>query len=768
MDKLQTAGRTESSRAQVVLGVEGLSSTGTERAVEATLARLPGVTAVVSLETQTIRIEFDRATCALPEIVRRLDALGLHLRPNVSRNNNDPTATLQQTMQTAMHTTSQTVARAMSPTAAGDSRQTMLPNVLQEMLSDRALVMALIGGVLLIAAYLVHYNNGPNWLRIALIIPAYILTGWFTFLDTAKVLWEVRFDIDVLMFAAAFGAAALGKYEEGGLLLFLFALGGAGEQIAMDRARRAIAALAKLAPEIATLRDVDGTERIVKVADLKIADQVVIRPFDRVPADGIVVLGTSAIDQSPITGESVPVEKIAKDPVYAGCINGEGLLVVAVSKAAGESTLARIVKMVEAAQSSKSPTQLFTDKVEKFYVPLVLIATALVMILPPLLGILIQGESLWGGWFYRAMAFLTAASPCALAIGTPAAVLSGISRAARAGVLIKGGVHLENLGRVRAIAFDKTGTLTRGKPELTDVVIVSTGRVNDSMDADHALALAAAVEQHSSHPLAHAIVAAAQQKHCADMNAENIQQIPAAGMRATINGQIISIGKLSMSPDTASNYAFAKSTLEKLSAEGKTAVVLAIDDNPYAVLALSDRARTNAGATLKQLKALGIERTVMLTGDNMPVATAIAGQLGIDEFAAELLPQSKVDKVLALKEKYGYVAMVGDGVNDAPAMANATVGIAMGGAGTDVALESADIALMADDLGKLPEAIGLSRFSRKIIKQNMIIALSVIAILAPTAALGGTSLGIAVLFHEGSTVVVVLNALRLLIYKVKV
>jgi Cd2+/Zn2+-exporting ATPase len=734
------------NRARLVLAVEGLASPGTEQAVEQTLARLPGVAAKASHADQIVRVEFDRSTCAVPEIVRRLDALGLRLRGNIS------VAALAQP------------ARPLAP--GGGFRPA---DLLRGVLGNRQLAMALVGGVLLLGAFGVHHFHGPTWLRIALIIPAYFLTGWFTFIDTAKVLWELRFDIDVLMFAAAFGAAALGHYEEGGLLLLLFALGGAGEEMAMDRARRAIAALAKLAPETATVRNTDGEETLVRVADLKLGDEVIVRPFDRLPADGKVISGASAVDQSPITGESVPIEKAPGDGVFAGTINGEGMLAVAVTKLASETTLAKIVRLVEEAQASQSPTQQFTRAVEKRYVPLVLIGTAVLILLPPAMG-----GGAWAVWFYRAMAFLTAASPCALAIGTPAAVLSGLARAARGGVLIKGGAHLENLGRVRAIAFDKTGTLTRGRPELTDVVVLDT-----AMSEIDVLSLAAAVERHSSHPLAQAIVAAAQARGAREMTAEDLLQVPAAGVTAKVNGRRVAVGKLSLMPPVPSSAEpsvhspaqppagapAARAAIERLAAEGKTTVVVIVDGEPRAVMGLADLPRGSARDTLARLHRLGVNKTIMLTGDHAPVAAAVAKQLDVDEHYADLLPEDKLGQIKALCDKYGYVAMVGDGVNDAPAMAAATVGIAMGGAGTDVALETADVALMADDLAKLPEAIGLSRFSRRIISQNLVIALGVIAVLAPVAALGYAKLGLAVLFHEGSTVVVVLNSLRLLVYR---
>jgi len=721
-----------SQRAQVLLGIDGMVSPRTEQAIEAALARLPGVVASASFASRSLRVEFDRGQCALPEIVRRLDQLGLRVREG-----GPPPAPL-------------------APPRAAPSTQ-----ILTALRQYHKLAMALFGGLFLLAAFLVHWLDGPPLLRAGLLVPAYVLAGWYTFIATLHTLRRIQFDIDVFMFAAAFGAAFLGHHEEGALLLFLFAMGTAGEELAMDRARNAIHALANLAPETATVRDEAGGERLVRVEDLAIGDRVVVRPFDRVPVDGVVVSGVSAVDQAPITGESVPVEKAVGSAVFAGTINGEGLLHVRVTRPAGQSTLARIVRMVREAQTTKSPTQVFTDRVERWYVPFVLIATVALMVVPPLLGVTPRTNPLhpWKGWLYQAMAFLTAASPCALAIGTPAAVLSGIARAARIGVLVKGGVHLENLGRVRAVAFDKTGTLTRGRPQLVDIVAL------DTLDADGVLALAAAVERGSTHPLARAIVAEAEARGCVIDQSEQVEQLAGKGVMATVGGRRIAVGHVGMLD--ADERRRAAPAIERLAADGRTTVVVAVDSRVAGVLALADRPRDNAVASLQRLKEHGIQRTVMLTGDNEHVAGAMAAELGVDEYVAGLLPEDKVAALQALMRRFGQVAMVGDGVNDAPAMASATVGIAMGGAGSDVAIETADVALMADDLAKLPDAIGLSRFSRRIIAQNLAIALGVIALLAPAAALGFAYLGVAVLFHEGSTVLVVLNSLRLLIYRAR-
>lgn len=724
------------NRAAMLLRVSGLTSPSAERNIEKALSKMPGVAASVSHSSQSIRIEFDRRACALAEVAHRLDQLGIRIVRAEPVSAEGSVALVDFSNE-----------NPAKPQAATDAQWS----------EYWKLAPAIVGAVLLLAGFLVHLMEGPNWLRLTLVGACYVVAGWHTAIDTLRTLKQLRFDIDVLMFAAAIGAASLGHYEEGGLLLVLFAFGGAGEELALGKARSAIAALAKLAPETALVRDSTGAQHEVRVEELKIGDTVIVRPFDRIAADGTVAEGTSAVDQSPITGESVPVEKNAGENVFAGTINGEGLLAINVTKLAAESTLAKIVRMVNEAQTTKSPTQLFTDRIERVYVPFVLAATTVLIFLPPMLG------QSWSVWFYRAMAFLTAASPCALAIGTPAAVLSGIARAARLGVLVKGGAHLENLGRVSAIALDKTGTITRGKPAVTDVIPYVEGEA-PALAHDDLLRLAAAVESASTHPLASAIVAHAKSRGLSIDTPQNIQQIPAAGMIGVVDGRTVTVGKLSMLP-AMERLPRLSETLTRLASEGKTTVVIGVDGIVAGIIALADRPRDNAKRAIAALHRAGVKKVVMLTGDNTPAAEAIAREVGIDEVHAQLLPEDKVTRVRELAKNHGGVAMVGDGVNDAPAMAAATVGIAMGGAGTDVALETADVALMADDLGKLSDAISLSRFSKKIITQNLVIALGVIGVLAPLSALGFTYLGVAVLFHEGSTVVVVLNSLRLLLFR---
>ena len=614
----------------------------------------------------------------------------------------------------------------------------------------RELLLSGAAGLLLLAGWLAGRTDAPRALWLGLLLASYAAGGFYTVQEAWEGMRKRRFDIDSLMIVAAGGAAFLGAWEEGALLLFLFSMGHALEHMAMERARKAIEALAELAPKTATVQR-DGAEIEVAVEALQHGDQVIVRPGQRFPADGQVTSGNSAVNQAPVTGESMPVDKQTGDKVFAGTINGEGALVVEVTKLAGESTLARMVKMVAEAQEQISPTQRFTDRFERIFVPVVLIGATLLIVLPPLLGYPFA-ES-----FYRAMAVLVAASPCALAIATPSAVLSGIARAARGGVLIKGGAHLENLGVLTAIAFDKTGTLTVGKPKVTDVVAVN----GDEMQL---LTLAAAVESRSAHPLAQAVVVEAKGRGLTWSEAGEVEAVTGKGVRANYSGQIIAIGNVKMFEGVAIPEA-VQQHVTRLQTEGKSIMLIQTNGQFLGVLALADIPRESVKQVLEQLHKLGINKTIMLTGDNEGVARAIADAVGLDEVKAGLLPEDKVKAIKELEQRFGQVAMVGDGVNDAPAMARATVGIAMGGAGTDVALETADVALMADDLSKLPFAVALSRASRRIIRQNLWVSMGVVALLIPATLFGWAGIGVAVLIHEGSTLVVVLNALRLLAYR---
>ncbi len=568
-------------------------------------------------------------------------------------------------------------------------------------------------------------------------------------------LFKGRFDTDILMLAAAAGAAILGQWSEGAFLLFLFALGHAGEHYALDRARSAVDALGELMPSTARVRR-NGELTEVPVEQVGLDEIVLVRPGDRIPVDGQVAQGASAVDQSPITGESQPVGKEPGDEVFAGTVNGENALEIRVTRLAQDNTLQRVMQMVAEAQEQKSPTQQFTQRFTSRFVPTVLIATLLMIVAPPLLKLLTWQES-----FYRAMLLLVASSPCALALGTPATVLAGIGQAARHGVLIKGGVHLENLGQITVLALDKTGTLTEGRFQLTDV------EPAPSVEEAHLLALAGAVEQQSSHPLARAVAADVQKRGIALASVEGLENLSGRGVRSQSDGRSVLVGSLRLLQEELPDAlpATLSDRVAELEGQGKTVVLTAHGGTYLGLLALADEPRREAAGALADLKKRGVKSIVMLTGDNARAAQRIADKVGVTEVKAGLLPADKVEAVRDLQKSEGKLAMVGDGVNDAPALALADVGIAMGGAGTAVALETADVALMSDDLSKLPFAVGLSRASRTIIVQNLSLSMGVIALLIVTSVLGLVPLGPTVLAHEGSTLIVVFNALRLLRYK---
>ncbi len=617
------------------------------------------------------------------------------------------------------------------------------------------LALSLLSGAALLVGWIGESFLGlPFAVALTVYLVAYLAGGYDASKHAVRAALKGRFDIDILMVVAALGAAALGEWPEGALLLFLFSLGHALEHYAMDRARGAIRALADLAPKTARVRR-DGKEQELSVSDLVIGDTIIVRPGERVPADGEVTEGSSAVDQAPITGESMPVGKATGDELFAGTINGDGSLVSKTTKNPEDSTLARVVQLVEQAQTAKAPSHRFTDRFQRTFTPVILVMTGLLIALPPLFGFPFQ-ES-----FIRAMTLLVAASPCALALATPSAVLSGIARAARSGVLIKGGAHLENAGTAQVVVFDKTGTLTNGRPEVTDIIALQ-GR------QDELLALAAGVEAKSGHPLAAAVVQAAEARELELPQTGDLESVTGKGVIAPVRGKSLRIGNRKLMQEARIDV--PQETLlqlEGLEREGKTSVLVAHGQTLLGILAMRDEPREAAKDAILKLRDLGVKRTVMLTGDNRLVAEAIGKELGLDEIKAELLPEDKVAAIKELKREYTKVIMIGDGVNDAPAMVEATVGIAMGGAGTDVALETADIALMADDLSKLPYALSLSRASRRMIVQNLVISLGVIALLVPSAIFGLATISVAIIIHEGSTLVVVFNALRLLSFRVR-
>lgn len=632
------------------------------------------------------------------------------------------------------------------------------------------LAFALLSGCALAAGWLSE-RAGIEALPLVFYVAAYFFGGFFTLREAFENVLHRRFQIDTLMLVAAAGAAVLGHWSEGALLLFLFSLGHSLEGYAMGRAKRAIEGLAKLAPERALIRR-NGNAQDVAVEDLAIGDVVLIKPNERLPADGYVVVGESSVNQAPVTGESVPVDKrplqsaitsttdFAKTPaehrVFAGTINGAGALEVYVARRAGETTLARVVRMVAEAETQRSPTQQFTQRFERYYVPAVLALVALLMFAWVVI------DEPFSASFYRAMAVLVAASPCALAISVPSAVLSGIARAGRGGVLIKGGAPLENLGTLTAVAFDKTGTLTEGRPKLTDVIPAN------GVSEQELLTVAIAVEEISDHPLAAAVTRDGRERlnGATIAAAQDVESITGKGVKGVVSGLETWIGKLGLF-DGSNGAAPPGALLDQarsVEENGRTVMIVRHGDRYLGLLGLMDRERPAAANVIARLRKLGVRRMIMLTGDNQSVASTIASNVGLTDAKGALVPEDKVSYIAELVRTEGKVAMVGDGVNDAPAMANATVGIAMGAAGSDVALETADVALMSDDLAHLPFAVGLSRQTSAIIKQNLWASLGVVAVLIPST-LFGLQIGAAIIFHEGSTLLVVANALRLLAYR---
>jgi Cd2+/Zn2+-exporting ATPase len=692
-----------------IITIEGMDCSDCALVIEHSVGRLEGVLNVaVNYPAQKMRLEYDVHKTDRKSVEKRVRSLGYQI----------PVAGVQSWYQ-----------------------------------KNRELIFSLTAGFLLLIGWLGQNGLGlPMPAAVLLFLAAYYFGGWDISRHAWHALRERHFDTDLLMVVAAIGAAILCDFAEGALLLFLFSLGHALEQRALGRARAAVRALAELAPKTALVRR-NGAETEVPVEQLQLQDVVLIRPGVRVPVDGVILSGRSGVDQSPVTGESVPVDKASGDQVFAGSINGEGALEAQVTRLAKDSTLARVMKMVEEAQTQKSATQQLTERFERWFVPGVLIADVLLIILPPLFGVPFQ-ES-----FLRAMTLLVAASPCALALGTPAAVLAGVAQAARNGVLVKGGAHLENLGRLNAIAFDKTGTLTHGQPEVTQVIAFEG-------DESQILSLAAALESRSAHPLAQAVVRAAQSRGLSTPDVGEVESLTGRGLRSTFEGQTVLIGNLDFMDETGVYMLETqRKPLDDLQDAGKTAILLARGSRLCGVLALADTLRPDAVETIAALKQIGVGKTILLTGDNSRVAAGIARQAGVADFRAGLMPEDKAEAMHSLVQTYGQVAMVGDGVNDAPALANASVGIAMGGAGTDVALETADVALMGNQLSKLPFAIGLGRASRAIITQNLAIALGVIAVLVVASLAGWAAIGVAIVIHEGSTLAVVANALRLLGYR---
>jgi Zn2+/Cd2+-exporting ATPase len=587
--------------------------------------------------------------------------------------------------------------------------------------------------------------GAPEQASVAAYLAAIVVGGVPIFRAAIAGLRARHMDMNVLMSAATIGAVGIGQWAEAASVVVLFAAGNALQVYAIDRTRGAVRALARLAPDEVLVRR-DGSERLVGADEVAVGETVVVRPGERLALDGDVVEGSTTVDESPVTGESTPVEKGPGDSVYSGSLNGDGGILIRVLREASDSTLQRIARLVEEAQSTKAPAEQFVDRFSRLYTPIVVAVAVVLAVVPPLLG----GE--FGTWFYRALALLIIACPCALVISTPVTVVSGIGAASRRGILVKGGAALEAAGRLKALAFDKTGTLTEGRPVVSRVVPL------DGRDETEVLALGAALERRSEHPLAHAILAAADG---ADLPwVKGFRSLAGRGAEGLVDGEKYLIGSPRLFAERGIAFDGATEALEAVEAAGETPIILGDEKAPVAVFGIADSVRPDARLTLDSLRRAGVGELVMLTGDAEAPARRIAEELEIG-YRARLLPEQKVKAVRELVSKHGYAGMVGDGVNDAPAMAASSVGFAMGAAGTDVALETADVALMHDDLPKLAEAVRLSRSAEGIIKQNVAVSILIKGLFVLLAPFGLVALWLAVLADMGTSIAVTLNGLRL-------
>ncbi|MBP1975460.1 heavy metal translocating P-type ATPase [Cohnella thailandensis] len=610
----------------------------------------------------------------------------------------------------------------------------------------------LLSVLLMAAGYFLAYGYGEDAVVSALAFGAAILIGGYElFIKGIKNLAKLRFDMSTLMTVAIIGVAAIGEWSEGAVVVVLFAISEALERYSMHNARQSIRSLMDIAPQEALIKR-GSVEQTVNVDDIQVGDVMIVKPGQKLAMDGVVLNGISTINQAAITGESVPVAKTRDDEVFAGTLNGEGLLEVEVTKRVEDTTLSKIIHLVEEAQAEQAPSQAFIDRFAKYYTPAIMVLAVGVAVVPPLFG------ADWGDWIYQGLSLLVVGCPCALVISTPVSIVTAIGNAAKNGVLIKGGIHLEEAGRIKAVAFDKTGTLTKGFPEVTEIVAL------DGRNEAEMLAIAAGIEKGSQHPLASAIVRKAEQTGASlSLPVDDVQSITGKGIKATIGDRLFYIGSPRLFDEL--EFEVAESVREQIvtqQMQGKTVMGLGTQKEMLALIAVADSVRDSSKAVIDELRALGVNKTIMLTGDNQAAAEAIGKQLGVTEIKAELLPQDKLESVKKLRESYSSVAMVGDGVNDAPALAASTVGIAMGGAGTDTALETADIALMADDLRKLPYTIRLSQKTLSVIKQNVIFSLGIKLLAFVLIVPGWLTLWLAILADMGATLIVTLNSLRLL------
>ncbi len=732
--------------AETVYRIEGMDCANCARELEEGVGRLPGVQRVqVDFATSKMRLEGD---VPLPVLRGRVESLGKHIQD-------------------------------------GDAKPTLetgSPNFLRYLLTRTETRLALLGAGIIIIGLILSFIAQLQ----AISQPLYILATIIALVPIARsglntLIINHDFNINLLMTVAAVGAILIGQTLEAATVVFLFAIGEALEGYTADRARDSLRSLMSLVPPTAlrirraSLQSNAGsnfipigisaapTEETVSVDDLNLDDLIRVKPGERIPMDGVITSGNSGVNQAPITGESIPVNKVIGAEVFAGSINGEGALDIRVTRRAEDNTLNRIIRMVEDAQSVRAPSQRMIDRFAHYYTPGVMVLAALVAVVPPLLFSapfysLANGTQ---GWLYRALELLVIACPCSLVISTPVTIISAITSAARRGVLIKGGAHLEALSTVKVFAFDKTGTLTKGKPAVTQTRSVDCETGADCERCDDVLAMASAVEQSSAHPLAKAVVDAAHTRGVDHTYApaEAVTALAGRGVQGRINGKLVTVGSHSLFDAEHPHQHELCEMVDAAESNGQTTMLLSDGDRVRGFIALADEPRAESQTVIRDLQALGIQ-TVMLTGDNAAVAKAVGKSVGVDDVRAGLLPADKVDAVKDLVAKYGNVAMIGDGVNDTPALAAATVGIAMGGAGSAQALETADIALMADDLRQLPYAVRLARFARSVIRQNIVISIGLKLAILVLALSGSGTLWLAVFADVGMSLLVTTNGMR--------
>jgi Cd2+/Zn2+-exporting ATPase len=713
------------------------TSVATPRTREASSEVSEGSAALGALERTVVRVEgMDCASCAAT-VERRVSAL-----PGVSKATvnfaagrldaeHDPGLALEE-LEEAVRAAGYGVAKSE------EAKRTTFWRTPRALLTATAALLFLIGLVLSVA-------GAPEVARAGAYLAAIVVGGQPIFRAAVAGLRARHLDMNVLMSAAAVGAVGIGEWAEAASVVVLFAAGNALQVYAIDRTRGAVRALAGLAPEEVLVRR-DGSERLLGAGEAAVGETVVVRPGERLALDGEVLEGETTVDESPVTGESTPVEKGPGDALYSGSLNGGGGLLVRVLREASDSTLQRIARLVEEAQARKAPAEQFVDRFSRVYTPIVVAAAVVLAVVPPVLG----GE--FGTWFYRALALLIIACPCALVISTPVTVVSGIGAASRRGILVKGGAALEAAGRLKALAFDKTGTLTEGRP-----IVSRTVALNGKGEAE-VLRLAASLERRSEHPLAHAILSAADGTELYPVS--GFRSVAGRGAEGEVDGERYLIGSPRLFAEKGTALDGAAEALEEIERAGETPVVLGVADGPLAVFGLADSLRPDAKATVDALRESGAEELVMLTGDAEAPARRVAEELGIG-YRARLLPEQKIEAVRELVSRHGDAGMVGDGVNDAPALAASSVGFAMGAAGTDVALETADVALMRDDLPKLAEAVRLSRAAERIIKQNVVVSIAIKSLFVLLAPFGLVALWLAVLADMGTSIAVTLNGLRL-------